>query len=127
VRFFGFVPDATLAILYRLAHTFAFPSLYEGFGLPPLEAMACGTPVVTSRLSSLPEVVGEAAILVDPYDVDDIAGALVRLLSDPALRERLATLGRARATHFSWDKSVRAVLAVYREVLGAGPAAPPAA
>jgi glycosyltransferase involved in cell wall biosynthesis len=89
--------------------------------------MACGTPVVTSRLSSLPEVVGEAAILVDPYEVDDIAGALVRLLQDPALRARLSESGRARATQFSWDKSVRAVLSVYREVLGAGPAAPPAA
>ena len=74
VRFFGFVPDRTLAALYRMASVFAFPSLYEGFGLPPLEAMACGTPVVTSRISSLPEVVGDAAVLVDPYSVDDIAG-----------------------------------------------------
>src|SRR6185503_7925216 len=89
VRFFGFVPDRTLAALYRLASVFAFPSLYEGFGLPPLEAMACGTPVVTSSLSSLPEVVGDAALLVDPYSVDDIASGLMRLLDDPVLRARL--------------------------------------
>ena len=73
VRFFGFVPHETLAALYRMATVFAFPSLYEGFGLPPLEAMACGTPVVTSRISSLPEVVGDGALLVDPYSEEDIA------------------------------------------------------
>ena len=117
VRFFGFVPDTTLAVLYRTAHVFAFPSLYEGFGLPPLEAMACGAPVITSRISSLPEVVGDAALLVDPYDTKEIAGALERVLSDPALRQDLVTRGRERASHFSWDRSVRAVLAVYKEVL----------
>ncbi len=90
VRFFGFVPDRTLAALYRLASVFAFPSLYEGFGLPPLEAMACGTPVVTSRISSLPEVVGDAALLVDPYSVEDIALGLERALGDEALRAELA-------------------------------------
>jgi len=120
VRFFGFVPDSTLASLYRLADVFAFPSLYEGFGLPPLEAMACGTPVVTSRLSSLPEVVDEAALLVDPYDVAEIADSLERLLTDDELRQSLIERGRARASHFSWDRSVNAVLAVYREVLGRG-------
>src|SRR5205823_13449284 len=72
VRFLGFLPDETLAALYRLASVFVFPSLYEGFGLPPLEAMASGTPVVTSNVSSLPEVVGDAAVLVDPYDAIDI-------------------------------------------------------
>src|SRR6185436_18739860 len=85
VRFFGFVPDQTLAALYRLASVFAFPSLYEGFGLPPLEAMACGTPVVTSKISSMPEVVGDAALLVDPYDAADIAQAMGRLLDDQTL------------------------------------------
>jgi len=119
VRFFGFVPERTLAALYRLASLFAFPSLYEGFGLPPLEAMACGTPVVTSRLSSLPEVVGEAALLVDPYSVEDIAAGMARVLEDAALRERLVAAGRQRALHFSWDRSVRAVHAGYMRVLGA--------
>ena len=86
VRFFGFVPDETLAILYRLAAVFVFPSLYEGFGLPPLEAMASGTPVVTSNVSSLPEVVGDAALLVDPYEPEAIADAMRRVLTDAALR-----------------------------------------
>jgi glycosyltransferase involved in cell wall biosynthesis len=119
VRFFGFVPERTLAALYRLASVFAFPSLYEGFGLPPLEAMACGTPVVTSRLSSLPEVVGDAAVLVDPYSVDDIAAGLARILEDAELRKHLVAAGRQRAQHFSWERSVRAVHAGYQRVLGA--------
>jgi glycosyltransferase involved in cell wall biosynthesis len=118
VRFFGFVPDRTLAALYRLASVFAFPSLYEGFGLPPLEAMACGTPVVTSRISSLPEVVGDAAVLVDPYSVNDIALGIERVLGDPALRADLRARGLARAQSFSWDRSVRAIHAVYMKVLG---------
>src|SRR5207253_8798462 len=86
VRFFGFVPDKTLAILYRLAGVFVFPSLYEGFGLPPLEAMASGTPVITSNLSSLPEVAGDAAVLVDPYEPSEIADGIYRVLTDEALR-----------------------------------------
>ncbi len=86
VRFLGFVPDATLAALYRLAGLFVFPSLYEGFGLPPLEAMASGVPVVTSNVSSLPEVVGDAALLIDPMDAGAIADAMTRVLSDAALR-----------------------------------------
>jgi glycosyltransferase involved in cell wall biosynthesis len=118
VRFFGFVPDHTLAALYRLASVFAFPSLYEGFGLPPLEAMACGTPVVTSRISSLPEVVGDAALLVDPYSVDDIAGALDRVLGDDALRASLVARGRARVQDFSWERSARAIHSGYMKVLG---------
>jgi glycosyltransferase involved in cell wall biosynthesis len=118
VRFFGFVPDATLAALYRMAAVFAFPSLYEGFGLPPLEAMACGTPVVTSRVSSLPEVVGDAALLVDPYDIRSIADGLMQVLDDDETRERLIAHGHARARHFNWDNSVRAVLRAYRTALG---------
>jgi glycosyltransferase involved in cell wall biosynthesis len=82
VRFFGFVPHRTLAALYRMASVFAFPSLYEGFGLPPLEAMACGTPVVTSRISALPEVVGDGALLVDPYSEEAIAEGIARVLDD---------------------------------------------
>jgi glycosyltransferase involved in cell wall biosynthesis len=118
VRFFGFVPDHTLAALYRLASVFAFPSLYEGFGLPPLEAMACGTPVVTSRISSLPEVVGDAAVLVDPYNIEDIADGLERVLTDEALCADLVTRGRARATQFSWERSVAAIHEGYMKVLG---------
>jgi glycosyltransferase involved in cell wall biosynthesis len=118
VRFFGFVPEHTLAALYRLASVFAFPSLYEGFGLPPLEAMACGTPVVTSRLSSLPEVVDDAALLVDPYRVDEIAHALERVLRDDELRADLVARGLVRAQQFSWERSVRAIHSGYMRVLG---------
>jgi glycosyltransferase involved in cell wall biosynthesis len=118
VRFFGFVPDRTLAALYRLASVFAFPSLYEGFGLPPLEAMACGTPVVTSRISSLPEVVGDAALLVDPYSVEEIALGLERVLGDEALRAVLVERGRARVRDFSWKRSVKAIHSGYLRALG---------
>jgi glycosyltransferase involved in cell wall biosynthesis len=118
VRFFGFVPDHTLSALYRMASVFAFPSLYEGFGLPPLEAMACDTPVVTSRISSLPEVVGDAAVLVDPYDVDDIAQALGRVLDDESLRKDLVRRGHDRVRQFSWERSVRAIHECYMKVLG---------
>jgi glycosyltransferase involved in cell wall biosynthesis len=122
VRFFGFVPEQTLAALYRLASVFAFPSLYEGFGLPPLEAMACGTPVVTSNMSSIPEVVGDAAVLVDPYDVSSIADGLERVLGDPALRATLVARGHERVRLFSWERSVRAIHAGYMRVLGVVPA-----
>jgi glycosyltransferase involved in cell wall biosynthesis len=118
VRFFGFVPHQTLAALYRMAAVFAFPSLYEGFGLPPLEAMACGTPVVTSRLSSLPEVVGDGALLVDPYSVEAIAQGITRLLDDADLRERLIERGRLRAASYSWERSARQVHAGYLKALG---------
>ena len=117
VRFFGFVPDATLAILYRLARVFVFPSLYEGFGLPPLEAMASGTPVITSNVSSLPEVVGDAAMLIDPYEPDAIAGAMRRVLADDRLRDDMRERGLARVRHFSWDRSVRRIREIYGEVL----------
>jgi glycosyltransferase involved in cell wall biosynthesis len=127
VRFFGFVPDHTLSALYRMASVFAFPSLYEGFGLPPLEAMACGTPVVTSKISSLPEVVGDAAILVDPYDVEDIAAALVRVLDDAQLRKNMIARGRERVAHFSWERSVKAIHECYMKVLGVPVPARPAA
>jgi glycosyltransferase involved in cell wall biosynthesis len=126
VRFFGFVPDHTLAALYRMASVFAFPSLYEGFGLPPLEAMACNTPVVTSRISSLPEVVGDAAILVDPYSVDDIAQAIARVLDDATLAGDLVRRGRERVRQFSWERSVRAIHECYMKVLGVTVPARPA-
>jgi glycosyltransferase involved in cell wall biosynthesis len=116
VRFHGFVPDDTLAVLYRLAAAFVFPSLYEGFGLPPLEAMASGTPVVTSNVSSLPEVVGDAALLIDPHDVDAIAGAIRMVLTDAALRDDLRARGFRRAREFSWERSVARVRSIYAEV-----------
>jgi glycosyltransferase involved in cell wall biosynthesis len=116
VRFFGFVPDKTLAILYRLARVFVFPSLYEGFGLPPLEAMASGTPVVTSNVSSLPEVAGDAAMLVDPYDVSSIVTGMRRVLSDPALADEMRRKGLVRARDFSWERSVARTHAIYRLV-----------
>jgi glycosyltransferase involved in cell wall biosynthesis len=117
VRFLGFQPYETLTAFYRLARAFAFPSLYEGFGLPPLEAMACGTPVVTSDVSSLPEVAGDAAILVDPRSPESIAEGLHRALSDEPLRRELVAKGLARARHFSWDTSVAAIHRIYMEVL----------
>ncbi len=116
VRFLGFLPDETLAAVYRLAAVFVFPSLYEGFGLPPLEAMACGTPVVTSNVSSLPEVMGDAALFVDPYDADAIADGIRRVIIDPALRADLRARGLARAREFSWERSVRRVREIYDEV-----------
>jgi glycosyltransferase involved in cell wall biosynthesis len=117
VRFFGFVSDQTLAVLYRLAAVFVFPSLYEGFGLPPLEAMASGTPVITSNVSSLPEVVGDAALLIDPYQPEAIAAAMERLLTDARLCESLRARGLVRAREFSWERSVRRVREIYDEVL----------
>jgi glycosyltransferase involved in cell wall biosynthesis len=119
VRFLGFVPDATLAVLYRLASVFVFPSLYEGFGLPPLEAMAAGAPVVTSNVSSLPEVVGDAALLIDPMNPHAIAEAMARVLGDEALRAELIRRGFERVKMFSWERSVARVRQVYSEVLGA--------
>ena len=117
VRFFGFVPDQTLAALYRLAAVFVFPSLYEGFGLPPLEAMASGAPVITSNVSSLPEVVGDAALLIDPYDLEALADAMRRVLSDEKLRNGLRERGFVRARYFSWERSIGRVRDIYQEVL----------
>jgi glycosyltransferase involved in cell wall biosynthesis len=117
VRFFGFVPLETLSVLYRLASVFVFPSLYEGFGLPPLEAMSFGTPVVTSNVSSLPEVVGDAALLVDPYDSSSIADGMRRVLTDENLRAFLRERGMARAREYSWEQSVRRIRDVYGEVM----------
>src|SRR5438477_1021116 len=116
VRFLGYMPEETLAVMYRLAGVFVFPSLYEGFGLPPLEAMASGTPVVTSNVSSLPEVAGDAAVLVDPYDPRAIADGIHGVLTDEDLRRSLRQKGLARAQQFSWEKSVRRVREIYGEV-----------
>lgn len=118
VRFLGFIPIEVLRIFYDCAKIFVFPSLYEGFGLPPLEAMAHGTPVVTSNVSSLPEVVGNAAVLVNPENVFEIMRALHRVLMDQALRDRMKERGYKQSTRFSWDNSVRRVFEVYRQVAG---------
>jgi glycosyltransferase involved in cell wall biosynthesis len=113
VRFAGYVADEDLPALYTLAELFVFPSLYEGFGLPPLEAMACGTPVVTSNVSSLPEVVGEAALLVDALDVLALAEAIQRALSDEGLRSRMTHLGRQQARRFTWPGAAKKLLDLY--------------
>lgn len=117
VHFTGFVPEDDLPALYSAASLFVFPSLYEGFGLPPLEAMACGVPVVASNSTSLPEVVGDAALLVDPCDVGQIALAMQRVLSDPALAADLRQRGLARAARFTWRRMAQETLDVYRRVL----------
>jgi glycosyltransferase involved in cell wall biosynthesis len=123
VRFLGFVPIDVLRIFYDAAKIFVFPSLYEGFGLPPLEAMAHGTPVVTSNTSSLPEVVGNAAVLVNPENVFDIMKALHRVLLDQPLRERLKQRGYEQAQRYSWDASAQRILQVYYEVARSRPRA----
>jgi glycosyltransferase involved in cell wall biosynthesis len=121
VRFLGFIPIEVLRIFYDEAKVFVFPSLYEGFGLPPLEAMAHGTPVVTSNVSSLPEVVGNAAVMVNPENVFEIMRALHRVLMDQPLRDRMKDRGYKQATRFSWEISVRRVLDVYRQVAQGAP------
>jgi glycosyltransferase involved in cell wall biosynthesis len=116
VRFLGFVPFDTLRCFYEAASAFVFPSRHEGFGLPPLEAMASGTPVVCSNVSSLPEVVGDAAVLVNPENVFDIARGIRDVLLDEKLRAELVIRGRQQAGKFSWDRTAREVLDIYMEV-----------
>lgn len=118
VIFTGFLPEEDLPALYSGADAFLCVSLYEGFGLPLLEAMACGTPVLASRASSLPEVVGDAGLLVDPLDADKIAAAMLRLVEDTNYRKELAERGRLRAASFTWDRAALAVLSLYRRVVG---------
>jgi glycosyltransferase involved in cell wall biosynthesis len=120
VRFLGFVPIEVLSIFYDTAKIFIFPSLYEGFGLPPLEAMSHGTPVVTSNTSSLPEVVGSAAVLVNPENVFEIMRALHRVLVDQSLRERLKQRGYEQAARFSWETSAKCLLDGYKQVASQG-------
>jgi glycosyltransferase involved in cell wall biosynthesis len=116
VIFTGYVPDEDLPALYNAADLFVYPSLYEGFGLPPLEAMACGTPVITSNTSSLPEVVGDAGIMVNPYDVDELANKMYEVLTNEGLRKELSKKGLERAKLFSWKKCAEEHLKVYEEV-----------
>lgn len=120
VRFLGFVPFDTLRLFYEAASAFVFPSLYEGFGLPPLEAMASGTPVVASNVSSLPEVVGDAAVIVNPENVFDIARGIREVLLDEDLRRRLVERGFEQVKRFSWERTAREVLEVYRQVAAPG-------
>ena len=114
VKHTGYVSEEDLVALYNAADVFIYPSLYEGFGLPIVEAMACGTPVITSNVTSLPEVAGTAALLVDPRSEDDIAAALDRLLHDETLRRTLRAAGLARAKAFTWEKMTAETVAVYR-------------
>lgn len=114
--FTGFVSDDDLVALYNAAALFVYPSLFEGFGLPPLEAMACGTPVVTSNTSSLPEIVGGAALTVNPLDSEALAHAIISVLTNPDLQRRLSAEGQQRAVRFSWEETARTTLGVYNRV-----------
>lgn len=118
VRFTGYVPEAVLPDLYGGARLFVFPSLYEGFGLPVLEALACATPVVASNRGGIPEIAGQAAILVDPYDVDALADAMLRVLQDKQLRDELRLRGPGQAALFSWERTARETRNVYEAVAG---------
>lgn len=120
VLFPGYVPAAELPWWYRAAELFVYPSRFEGFGLPVLEAMACGTPVITTTASSLPEVAGDAALLVAPDDTDALTAALERLMGDPALRAGLREAGLRQAARFSWSRTAAETAQVYRDVLAAG-------
>jgi glycosyltransferase involved in cell wall biosynthesis len=115
VLFTGYVPPEEMPALYNAADLFVFPSLYEGFGLPVIEAMACGVPVVASNLSAIPEVAGEAALLVDPRDVDQLCDAMERVLRDKRLQGALQRRGIERAQGFSWERTARETIAVYQE------------
>jgi len=114
----GFIPDALLPVAYNAADAFVYPSLYEGFGLPPLEALACGVPTLVSSATSLPEVVGDAALMVDPLDVDALAEGLLRVTTDDALRAKLAAAGPARAAGFSWQRAALQTMQCYLRAMG---------
>ena len=120
VTFVGHVSDSELTGFYKMATLFIFPSLYEGFGRPVLEAMTCGTPVITSNTSSLPEVVGDAGIMVNPYDVNALAEAMERVLKSDKIQRVMRKNGLKRAKNFSWEKCAKETLKVYEKVLGEG-------
>ncbi len=117
VIFIGYVPFEDLPALYSAARVFCYPSLYEGFGLPPLEAAACGTPVVSSDRSSIPEIMRDAALLVNPMDIEALAYAIVKAFSDENLRQELINKGYERAANFKWEECARKTLAIYKELL----------
>jgi glycosyltransferase involved in cell wall biosynthesis len=121
----GYVPENDLPALYSGSLCFVYPSYFEGFGLPPLEAMKCGTPVVAGNRTSLPEVVGDAGLLIDPFDVEAMAAAIERVISDPGLRAELQIKGLARAKLFDWRATARQTLAVYERAIEIGPSRPP--
>ena len=116
VTFLGYVPDTDLAIVYALADVFVFPSFYEGFGYPPLEAMACGTPTVVADTSSLPEVAGDAALYVDPKSSEDIASKIRSVLTDSVLAATLRERGRLRIRSFSVENMIKSYLELYKQI-----------
>jgi glycosyltransferase involved in cell wall biosynthesis len=120
IMFLDFVSGKDLTLLYSAATVFLYPSLYEGFGIPPLEAMACGVPVITSNTTSIPEVVGNAALLIDPVNGEEFKSALMRLLTDGTFRDVLRERGFKQARKFSWRKMALETLEVYKEVYGSG-------
>jgi glycosyltransferase involved in cell wall biosynthesis len=117
VLYLGYVPDNELGKFYNLASLFVYPSFYEGFGLPPLEAMACGCPVIVSNVASLPEVCGEAVFYVDPNDIGCITQGMNRVLNDETLRKSLIMKGLERSKLFSWEKSAKEHLKVFEEIM----------
>jgi glycosyltransferase involved in cell wall biosynthesis len=120
VRWVGLIPDEDLPAFYSGAAGFIYPSLFEGFGLPVLEAMACGTPVVTSDRTALPELAGDAGLLIDPESVEALAEAMTRVLTDRALAQDLRRRGLERSQRFSWGETARRTLTVYREAVHGG-------
>jgi glycosyltransferase involved in cell wall biosynthesis len=118
IIFSGYVPDEDLPLIYNAADLFVFPSLYEGFGLPPLEAMACGTPVITSNLSSLPEIVGEAGLLIDPYNTKELADAIERVLKDNTLKQAMINKGFLQVKKFSWRSAAEIIHNVFHQIVG---------
>lgn len=119
IIFLDYVPTADLRLLYSMARSLVFASLYEGFGLPVLEAMACGCPVIASNSTSIPEVGGDSVLYVDPYSVENITQTMYRVLTDAELRKSLSDRGLARAKLFSWDKTARNVCQIFEDCLSA--------
>lgn len=117
VIYVGYVQDEDIPLLINAAELFVYPSIYEGFGLPPLEAMACGTPVITSDISSLPEVAGDAGIMVDPYNVNELADEIIKVLNNNKLKEELSRKGQERTKLFSWEKCAKETLEVFEEAI----------
>ncbi|MBU4349103.1 glycosyltransferase family 4 protein [bacterium] len=116
IVFTGFISEKEMPMVISAASLFVFPSLYEGFGIPPLEAMACGTPVVASNISSIPEVVGDAALLFDPYNINEMASAIYRAITDKNLRQELVQKGFERVKKYSWENTAKEILGVFEEV-----------